>query len=148
MTVKMTGLPEIIRKMRKAFPLAGKGVERGLKRGGLLIHHSSLKQVPVDTGILRASGFTRKVGAGSGFDTDVQVGYTAAHGIYVHEDKDALHGDAYNLAYAKQIADKKSKVHNRGSGQKAKFLEDPARAHMGDVVKLVVDGVDEELRKL
>ncbi len=147
MSVKIEGLSGIITKLRLLNSNAGKGCERGLKKGGLVILRESQKEVPVDLGNLRGSGFTRKV-SGNGFDADVIVGYTADYAIYVHEDKDAKHGSDFNTAYADEIASSKSKVKSRGEGQKAKFLEDPAKRNRKLVLFLVKQGVEQEVDKL
>ena len=78
----------------------GKGIEaarkrieqafsRGLVKAGLFVQRESQKIVPVDTGNLKNSAFTRKFG--SGRLTVVVIGYTAAYAIFVHEDDQARH---------------------------------------------------------
>jgi len=62
--MKVEGLNKILTNL-KELPLAqgaiGKGVERGLKKSGLMIFRESQKEVPVDTGNLKGSSFTRKL---------------------------------------------------------------------------------------
>jgi len=147
MIATVTGLPELIAKLKKVNGNTGLGVEIGLKRGGLLIERKSQDEVPVDLGNLKASSFARVLG-GKGFTIDVGIGYTAAYAVYVHENTDAVHGDDFNTKYADQIANPGSPIHSRGSGQKAKFLEDPARTNRKAILKMVRDEVQNELRKL
>lgn len=56
-----------------------------LIRSGLRIQRVSQQRTPVDTGNLRASAFTRREGF------NVQIGYTAAYALFVHEDMEAHH---------------------------------------------------------
>lgn len=67
--------------MRKA--QVALGAETGLKLAGLLLQRDSQSHVPVEYGPLKASAYTRAVG--KGFDTVVDVGYTASYALYVHE---------------------------------------------------------------
>lgn len=90
--------------------LSGK-VELGLKAVGLYFQRESQKLVPVDTGALRNSAFTRA--EGSGFDTEISVGYTVNYAIYVHENLTAFHH----------------------VGQ-AKFLEEPIRTKQREARRL------------
>ena len=124
----------------------------GLKRGGLFLQRESELIVPVDKGNLKASSFTR-----SEFDNTsavtVRVGYTAAYALYVHENLDALHGAAYNQAYAKELAAPKKKgkkgqakvkgrpMHSRGENQQAKFLERPAREKLPEMRQILRDAM-------
>ncbi len=133
----VSGIDKIIRNLKRADAQIGRGVARGLKRGGLLLQRASQEIVPVDKGPLKASAFTRNVG-GSGFKTDIIVGYTAGYAIYVHEDLEAAHGRAFNEKYAEQIADPKNKAfRSRGANQQAKFLEQPARQLRLVILKII-----------
>ena len=123
----ISGIDAIIRNLKRADAQIARGVARGLKKGGLLLQRKSQEVVPVDKGPLKASAFTRNVG-GSGFKTDIIVGYTQSYAVYVHEDLEKAHGRVYNERYAEQIADPENKqFHSRGPNQQAKFLEQPAR---------------------
>lgn len=141
---KITGVSGVLKNLKISESAASRGAEKGLKRGGLLIMVDSQKEVPVDKGILRESAFTRK-SFGVGFSADIVVGYTAAYAPYVHENLDAAHGDEYNEKYAKEIA--AGWMHNRGSGQKAKFLEDPAKRDAPLVTKMVQQSITREMTK-
>lgn len=143
--MKVEGLNKILTNL-KELPLAqgavGKGVERGLKKSGLMIFRDAQKEVPVDTGNLKGSGFTRKL-EGAGITTKVGVGYTASYGIKVHEDLSVTHGRAYNRKHADDIA--AGLLSSRGENQKAKFLEDPAKRLRGDVLRTISKEVQKEL---
>ena len=144
-TANVTGLTEIIAKLKRANSVVGKGCEIGLKRGGLLIQRESMKEVPVDQGNLRASSWCRKL-AGTGYETVVGVGYTAEYAIFVHENLEAAHGEEFNRKYSEEIA--RGVVDSRGKGQKAKFLEDPVKRLRKTVVLMTAQGVAEQMRKL
>ena len=133
------GTQAVLNKFKISESQIAKGAEVGLKKFGLLIQRESQKEVPVDQGVLKNSAFTRKA-YGSGFNAVIIVGYTAYYAIFVHENLDAAHGEEYNQKHAEAISGsrerdtrgrftgvrKNKRWHNRGAGQKAKFLEDPA----------------------
>lgn len=126
-----------------------KGLRRGLKKAGLALQRESMKIVPVQTGNLRNSAFTRA--EGSGFQTAVVVGYTAKYALFVHEIIGNAHGADFNKKHASKISAAKGagrKVwFNRGVDQQAKFLEKPLREHrdhLMDIVELEV--LKEELQ--
>lgn len=79
----VSGVPEIIRNMQRKNVQLGAGVARGLKLAGLFLQRESQKLVPVEFGLLKASAFTRATG--KSFKTVVNMGYTAAYALYVHE---------------------------------------------------------------
>jgi hypothetical protein len=128
-----------------------KGCEVGIKRAALFLLRESLELVPVDKGTLRASGRARH--EGKGFGTAGIVSYGTEYAIYVHEDPDAAHGDAFNKKYAKEIAEfaarkkKGGKVgdspysHPRRPQEQYKYLEKPVRENTDTVVKIVRDSV-------
>lgn len=117
----------------------------GLKMAGLYLQRKSQDIVPVDYGPLKASAFTRSEGGGTS-KVKVQVGYTAAYAVYVHEDLDKAHGSKFNAKYAAELAEaaraRKKRTggttgpfrHNRGENQQAKFLEQPFRQMQMDSV--------------
>ena len=134
---KITGLNVVIRNMTKAKGVLGRDIARGLMKGGLYLQKKSQEITPVDLGPLYASAFTRNVG-GSGFKTDIIVGYGAegvGYAVFVHEDLDKLHGRKFNVKYAKEIAT--GTMNNRGENQQAKFLERPAREEKKRIIKII-----------
>ncbi len=115
----ITGVEKVIANLRNRQRLLAAGIERGLKRAGLTLQRESQRLVPVDYGVLKASAFTRKTG--SGFNTVVTVGYTAAYAIYVHENVEMkLKGEPRLAPHQGRYWDP------QGRGQ-SKFLEEPAR---------------------
>src|SRR5208282_1137515 len=104
---------------------------------GLYLYAQSRELAPVDYGNLKASAVVRSSGP-----LNVEVAYTASYAVYVHENMDALHGAAFNSAYAKQLSSHPKKGpfrHNRGENQQAKFLEVAARRGIGDI-RLIIKG--------
>src|SRR5690554_511816 len=61
----------------------------GLLAAGLLVQRGAQKKVPVLTGNLKGSAYTRK--AGTPKQPAVEIGFTAAYAVYVHEDLEAHH---------------------------------------------------------
>jgi len=112
-SVEVTGQKAIIRELKKYRRSQAKKVEAGLKLGGLYIQRQSQLIVPIDTGALKNSAFTRS--RGSGLDTKVGVGYTQEYAIYVHEDLTARHAP----------------------GKTAKFLEIPVRRYQRQILAIV-----------
>lgn len=138
--VKVVGLPTVLRRIKGTYDQAGRTVETRLKRAGLFLQRESMLIVPIQFGPLRASGFTRS--EGKGLKIRVIVGYTAAYAVYVHENKDALHGAAFNAAYADRIAKAHTPAQrkmwfNRGPNQTYKFLERPLREKRQTLIAIV-----------
>jgi len=148
MIIKVTGVSRVIGNLRRSYPLGGAGCERGMKISGLMVLRKSQKEVPVEFGPLKASGFTRNEGTGKGFNAIIAIGYTAAYSIFVHENMDNLHGEAFNAAYAKEIANPLSKVHSRGPGQKSKFLEDPVKRSIAQIVSIITEETKKGFKRL
>lgn len=73
----------------------------------------------------------------------VAVSYYTSYALYVHENMQAAHGTDYNEQYADEIA--AGTRHDRGAGQGAKFLEEPARRlqkQMAEKIRLHVKNGD------
>lgn len=140
-SVTVTGLNVVLKNLKAVKPKLGLKVGTNLKRAGLFLQRASQKLVPVDKGVLRASAFTRNVG-GTGWKTDIVVGYTAAYAVFVHENLIAAHGRAFNVKHAAQIADKRNKsFRSRGENQKAKFLETPMRLLRKEMLIIIHQGL-------
>jgi hypothetical protein len=113
------GVEKVIKNIQERKKKAGEAVERGIKKAGLFLQRESMKLVPVDYGVLKASAYTRA--KGSGFETKVTVGYTAYYAIYVHEAVEMkLKGQPRPPPHHGHYWDP------QGRGQ-AKFLEEPMR---------------------
>ncbi len=144
---RMTGLGSVLGKLKGAKKVRlGPGFEVGLKQAGVFLLAASQKIVPVWRGPLKASGRTLNIG-GKGYLADVVVHYGAGanYAVVVHEDLDKAHGAAFNIKYARQIADartadQKAYYFKRGEDQVAKFLEKPARLHRGTLFAIVYKG--------
>lgn len=107
------------RALRKECKRRTDALARGIKRAGLFLQRQSQAIVPVDTGALRSSAFTRMMPIAD--PIIVVVGYTQNYAIYVHEDLWARHAP----------------------GRYAKYLEWPARVYRNDMRNIV----EEEMRK-
>jgi hypothetical protein len=146
------GVTKLIANIKKAAkgkgaakPLAAK-FSRNLVKAGLYLQRESQHLCPIETGVLRNSAFTRKFG--KGWKTKVIVGYTAAYGIYVHENLDALHGKAYNDFYNAGQAGRdattgrftKAKHKKKRPQEQAKFLEDAYKNNRGKIFVIIAKG--------
>ena len=83
------GVKQILKNLRKVSADKQAALERGLVKAGLTLQRASQKVVPVDTGALKNSAYTRK--QGSGAKVSVIVGYTQSYAIYVHENLESRH---------------------------------------------------------
>lgn len=83
---KVKGFDEVMRNLNREVRAIKTRTLAGLMAAGLLIERESKPLVPVDTGNLKNSGYTRKAGARA-----VEVGYAAAYAVYVHENLEAHH---------------------------------------------------------
>lgn len=111
--MQIVGLGSLIARFHTIKAECAKGMERGLKKAGLFLQRQSQKVVPIDTGVLKGSAFTRATG--SGLTTEVEVGYTQGYAIYVHENLEAQHK----------------------RGKYAKFLETPAYGFRDDMLEII-----------
>lgn len=114
------GVSAVIKRLRKAGKDKQAALERGLVKAGKFLQRESQKIVPVDTGALKNSAFTRKRWAGTK-RVDVLVGYTMSYAIYVHENPHATHK----------------------KGKTWKFLEIPLRKFKGKLREII----ETELKK-
>lgn len=167
---KIIGMPAWLKRLEQNKKQAAFGMQRGLKRAGLLIQRESMKIVPVETGHLKAGAFTRA--EGKGMQTVVMVGYVADYAIYVHEDLNALHGEAYNQHYFGPGRDEAGrftsegglgetyrvhrsdpdgevlyvlKRHKRGPNQQAKFLTVPFLQNQTKIRAIIEESVTDAL---
>jgi len=105
LVVKVEGVQQVLNRLKNVDrKLAGR-VESGLKKCGLYLLRESQKIVPVQLGILKSTGNTRKV-SGAGFSTDVVVSYGSGldYAITVHENPYLAHGEEFNIKHAAEIA--------------------------------------------
>ena len=139
---KMTGMKEVLKKFEKATLQYKKGIRRGLKLGGIYLQAKSQAIVPVQLGVLKNSAFTRDIGSAA--RPDIIVGYTANYAVFVHEDLEKAHGQAFNIKHGLAIAgaSKNAKTAKgglflRGENQQAKFLEKPAREERSQILAII-----------
>ncbi len=123
MTLEFRGMDRLMKRLHALPGDAGRGLEIGLRSAGLILQREAQILVPVDTGNLHNSAFTRQVG--KGLDTEVRVGFTAEYAIYVHEDLGAAHEP----------------------GKVAKFLESPLREKKGLLMSVIEQAAAREMRK-
>lgn len=139
--LNITGIKAMLRKLGGVQKGYEARANRGLVDGGLLLQGESQDIVPVQFGPLRASAFTRLVAK-----LHVIVGYTSLYAVFVHENKKAAHGQAFNRKHREAISRANKRLvfnasgqvtgqragerrsgtfFNRGEDQQAKFLEKP-----------------------
>ena len=111
--ILVTGVKKVIRNMLRGNALFGEKIERGLKKGGLLLQRWSQEIVPVDTSALKGSAGTEATG--KGFKTEVAVFYTMNYAVYVHERTELRHKP----------------------GKFAKYLEKPLRENRNQLLKVM-----------
>lgn len=116
--IQLRGLGSIRNRLDRATNEYLRKLTLGLKRAGLFLQRESMQVVPVDTGNLRASAFTMCIGDNTEA-VQVQVGYSAAYALYVHENLDARHK----------------------AGKTAKFLEAPLRENLDEIKAIVREAV-------
>lgn len=153
-------------KLRGRFLRYGLLIGQNLIRAGYYIQRESMKIVPIQTGNLRDSAFHRFTG--TGLQTRVQVGYTAAYALFVHEIVEYAHGSEFNAKHREKIArlNYKAKVQvqgplkpgqkkhktktvevthpyyfNRGVRQQSKFLSFIVSAHYYEIIAILEKGV-------
>jgi hypothetical protein len=155
---KLYAAPQVIWKLKSGWKTKTEQeiatrLGRGLSAAGLYLQRESQKIVPVQTGNLKNSAFTRRFGLG--VKIDVIVGYTAVYAAFVHEDLTKAHGKEFNVKHAAELAHtgKLTKAGNwsptlragtaaggmfpRGENQQAKFLEKPAREQRLTLFKII-----------
>lgn len=120
LNVYVRGVEQVVGNLRRMDDKLKVGFVRGAKLAGLALQRESQRLVPVEFGVLRASAFTRH--EGTGWDTQVNVGYTAAYALYVHEAAMKLKG----LPRRPSPPHKGLYWDPQGRAQ-SKFLEAPAR---------------------
>ena len=106
-------------------------VALGLQAAGLELQRASQLLVPVEFGNLKASAYTTS--KGKGFGTIVEVGYTAAYALYVHEKVAMkLKGQARTPSPPHQ-----GRYWDPQGRAQAKFLEAPARTMVPQMIATI-----------
>jgi len=114
---KITGIQTVLANLKRADRSLGVRAALGLKAAGLFLQRESQQLVPVDTGNLKASAFTRATGFGK--FTTVTVGYTANYAVFVHEKVD--------MVLKGQKRTTKGRYWDPQGRAQPKFLEEPSR---------------------
>jgi len=83
---RVVGLEDVKKNLNREINAIKGRTYAGLLAAGLFVEGEAKGLAPVDTGALKNSGFTRKSGA-----LAVEVGFSAAYAIFVHENLEAHH---------------------------------------------------------
>ena len=142
---KIEGVSQLLANLQKAHDAILKKQNAKMLKAAIFLLRESQAIVPVQMGNLKASGFVRN--AGSVINPDYIIGYTAEYAIFVHENLDAAHGQAFNLKHAVEIAHAEAMglksatasggMFRRGETQQAKFLEKPLRENRKKIFKML-----------
>ena len=100
--IHVTGVKAVVAKLQRYKVAQGVATHKNLMKAGRYIQRESQMIVPVDTGNLKNTAFTRNVG-GPGLLADVIVGYTAEYAIYVHEDPNAAHKEGKTHKFLEKV---------------------------------------------
>jgi len=101
----VNGLDTILRNLNGAIDDIEGGTIEGLLAGGLIIERTAKRYVPVLTGNLKNSGYTRKVGPRT-----VEVGFSAAYAVFVHENLEARHRNGQSKYLQRAVVEKRTDV--------------------------------------
>jgi len=101
---RISGVPQVLAKMKIAKGVIGLECQKRLKKAGLFIQRESQKIVPVEFGVLKNSARTVNIG-GKGFDVDIVVHYGAGanYAVYVHENLEAKHKPGKRAKYLEAV---------------------------------------------
>jgi len=140
---EVKGVKKVVSDLQARRKVHRKAIAAGLGAGALFLQRESQKIVPVQLGNLKNSAGTRME---MGSRIAAVVFYTSAYAVYVHENPNAAHGEAFNLKYAKEISKAKGAARGtarggmfkRGPAQQFKFLERPAREKRKQIAALVL----------
>ena len=106
---RISGVPQVLAKMKIAKGVIGLECQRRLKKAGLFIQRESQKIVPVEFGVLKNSARTVNMG-GKEFDADiddidivVHYGAGANYAVYVHENLEAKHKPGKRAKYLEAV---------------------------------------------
>ena len=113
----ITGDDKVIRGLDEYEDVLSDYLQAGLQEAGEFLLEKSQEIVPVDTGALHDSGYV--VVSGSGFGSEVAVGYSMEYAVYVHEDLRARHNP----------------------GTSAKYLEKPMRQYSANLQRIIADSI-------
>ena len=113
MGFEVEGYQQALKAMGAARTKDARNIADGLTQCAQMVFAASQKEVPVDKGPLKASGFWKV--EGQGFGAVATIGYTEYYAVFVHEDLSKYHAPP----------------------TKAKFLTDPIRRLRGSMTALL-----------
>lgn len=99
--VEKGGLERVLKTIAKQKAGLAVNIREGLLKIAQLVYIRSQKYVPVDTGVLKASGKVVDNGK-EGFGAEVAVIYEAPYAIYVHERTDISHAEPTQAKYVER----------------------------------------------
>lgn len=109
--IHMTGLNEVEANINRLIKNNWKDAKRGLLHEANIILDKSIKQTPIEFGVLRGSGTVEETKEDKD-EYEVTIGFNTEYAAAVHENLNAYH-----------------------SKGKAKYLEDPLMARVDDIPK-------------
>jgi len=133
------GIEKVVTNMKNTTGITTVQFASNMFQAGKFLQKTSEELVPIDTGDLRKSAYTRLFK--DGWFTNVVVGYAIEYAAYVHEDLDKAHGDRFNIKNAAEIAAGRSGYKMKRPDEQAKFLERPAREHTATILAIVMRGL-------
>src|SRR5690242_969348 len=126
-SVEVEGLETVRKRLHVVAGEYATGMERGQCKGGLYLLNKTLPLTPIDTGGLRASGFVEK--NGTGFKTQVTVGFTQPYATFVHERMDLHHAAPTQAKFLESAS-------ARYRDQIARIIRDEAQRRKGTIPAL------------
>jgi len=124
------GLRECLLSLRFCGNKIAADVEVGVIEAGLLLQRESQRLVPIETGALKASAYTRT--DGKGFAAKVSVGFSAPYAMAVHE----------SVGMVLKGMPRPSGIGKYWDPQppaQAKFLEEPSRRLRPEMLRIIRD---------
>lgn len=142
---KVTGAEKVIARINLECKRTLDRTGQGLMDAAQFLLEKSQEIVPIDYKKLHDSG--RVVVSGKGYNfmkVSVQYGgHDVPYAVIVHENPDAMHGQAFNIVHAAQIAKHPATGpyrHPRRPQELYKFLETPMRQYHGKMMQIVANG--------
>lgn len=106
----MSGMQDVLKRVKLADARLVRLAGQGLKLAGLHLQRESQVIVPVDTGALKNSAYTRAEQTTLTEPPIVRVGYVQSYAVYVHEDLEARHAPGKTAKYLTRPAEEQKRV--------------------------------------
>lgn len=141
MTVKVSGLNQVLKNLNKEIKQIEGDTRAGLSKSGLFIKSEAVERAPVEFGNLRNSAFSQLSSMSFRGNQSVTIGFTADYAAYVHEAPMKLKG---------QPRAKRSGI-KAGSGVywqggENKFLEKAVKLNIREIVDIIKSEAAKSLR--